>query len=589
MIDEEFFMADMCKLMNLMLERRGYTSEYLKNIENPYHGQLKSVPETVDYLKFIHDNRLLIVIFPDFDMDGICAGTCDFAGYSELGFNVALYMPDTTKGYGFDASDIDRLIALYPDVSVIMTCDVGITCYDGITRAKERGVEVLLTDHHKEKAYPAGCRRAAYTINPMRVDEEYAHPAICGAYVSYQLLMAYAEKYGSADAREQIRRLLVFAGLGTISDSMPLLYENREIVREAINMCRIVYSDGDLFVVQAIRGCDVYRRAFYGLYQTFRLLSDMGKLPNGIYSIDEDFFGYYLAPMFNSVKRMAVNAEHAFSVFFGAEPYENAAYLFDLNEQRKELVAEYFAKIANSVSSGNQPFADAGIYISDAPGGITGLIAQKIMGFTGKPVLVLREENGVYKGSGRSPEWYPFYTRCSSKFYIAGHEGAFGAGFTDKRELKAFAAYLSNDVAAVMAQLGEEFFRHAGEYYDFVISADGSEDIDIDILAFREFLADMHRFHPFGKGFEKPKLRLKLNPCDEQTWSVMGSVKQHLKIVMEHGFTVLCWNQAQYVKLEGHTEPVYIDGYLDMSEYNGSHSINFIGTVAVEGNGDTYE
>lgn len=573
----------MCKLMNLMLERRGYTPEFLKAIENSQHRELKSTQEMIDYLKFIHDNQLLMVIMTDFDMDGIAAGVCNLAGYAELGFNVALFLPDATKGYGFDSSDIDRLMAQYPGVSVIITSDVGITCYEGITYAKDHGIDVLVTDHHKEQNYPANCKRAAVTVNPMRMDEEYEHPGICGAYVAHQILTSYAKKYGTIDQQEQIRRLIVFAGFGTISDSMPVLYENRDVVREAINMCRIVYSDGDPFVVQAIRGTDVYRRAFYGIYQTMRMFADMGKLPNGIYSIDEDFFGYYLAPTFNSIKRMEKDSIHAFNVFFGAEPYKEACYLFELNEERKQLVDTYLNQIFAELDAGLQPFADSCIYISQAPGGICGLIAQRLIAHTGRPTLVLREVDGKFKGSGRSPAWYPLLTRCVPMgFYLAGHEVAFGAGFTDKRELKAFATFLQHDVNTVMAELGEEFFASMKGSYDFVISADGSEDVDIDILAFYEFLTELKRLHPFGKDFEKPRIKLKLNPEDEQTWLVMGSVKQHLKIVMEHSFTILCWNQASYIGLQNHDKPLYFEGYLDMSVYNDSHSINFVGTLIEE-------
>ena len=572
----------MCKLLNMMMERRGYTPEYLRSIENTRHKELKSVPEMIDYLKYVHDNQLLMVIFPDFDMDGIAAGTCNFAGYAELGFNVALHLPNACKGYGFDATDIDALIAAYPDVKVILTCDVGITCYDGITHAKECGVEVLVTDHHMEQHYPSGCRRAAYTVNPMRMDEEYEHPAICGAYVAYQVLTAYAEKYGSIDAQEQIRRLSVFAGFGTISDSMPLLYENREIVRESINMCRIIYSDGDPFIVQAIRGTDVYRRAFYGIFQLFRMFADMGKLNDGIYSIDEDFFGFYLAPVFNSVKRMESDVTDAFNVFFGKYPYESAVKLFDLNEQRKMLVKDYLDTLLAEIETGRQPYANSCIYISSAPGGICGLIAQKMMGVTGRPTLVLRQVGNQFKGSGRSPEWYPLLDRCLPMgFYLAGHNPAFGAGFTDSRGLKAFATYLTKDVQDVISALGSDYFEQAA-YYDFMIANDGTGDVDIDILAFREFLSDISRLHPFGKGFEKPRIRLKISPDEDQTWMVMGSVKQHLKIVLDHSFTVLCWNQAPMFKLQNHEEPVYLEGYLDVSEYNGSYTMNFIASF-VEG------
>lgn len=566
----------MCKLLETVFEKRGYTDEFLYSIEEYHHRDLLSVQDMIHELKVIHDNQDLMVILSDFDMDGVMCGTSGFAGFAELGFNVALFIPDTREGYGFDELTIKRLLAQYPDAKAIITADVGITCYAGIDYAKQCGIKVLVTDHHIEKPYPMGKLRADVTVDPMRMDETYEHPAICGAYVLYQVMMNYAKYYGTVIDQEQIRRLVVFAGIGTISDSMPLLYENRKIVRDSISLLRVLYSSNDMFVVQAIRGCDIYRRAFLGLFETIHLLSDMGKLPKGDASIDEDFYGYYLAPMFNSLKRMEGDVTHGFAVFFGPNPYEEASYLFQLNEERKKMVVKYLAEIPNRP----QPYEDVNIFFTDAPGGICGLLAQRLIERTGLPTFVLRTVGHTYKGSGRAPLWYPALNRCiPAGFYLAGHNPAFGCGFTDSRELKVFVAFLKKDVTDRIAELGPSYFENLKPVYDIVIDTSGHGDTTIDILAFVEYVHDLHRYLPFGKGFEKPRILLKFY-ANEGTFSVMGSLKQHMKVVLHYGFTVLLFNQAALLdKLKNSTGEICVEGSLDISMWNDSHTVNFIGTV----------
>ena len=156
----------------------------------------------------------------------------------------------------------------------------------------------------------------------MRLDETYSHPKICGAYVFYQCLCFYADTYCDPIVREQICRLHVFAGIGTISDSMPVLYENRKLLQDSIGFCRFLYFYGPEFVFDMMDGCDVYRKAFYGLYLVIKHLIDEGKIKDER-DIDEVLFGYYIAPMFNAPKRMNADMTIPFSVFFGNNQFEN--------------------------------------------------------------------------------------------------------------------------------------------------------------------------------------------------------------------------------------------------------------------------
>ena len=235
-------------LLEKLFENRRYTDSFLSTFDAfDANEQMLDSDAFCASLHRIHEDssRPLVVFYPDFDMDGIMSGVVGFAGLAELGFNVVLYVPDPSDGYGFDAALIDKVMAAYPDAKVLITADTGVTCVDGVARAKELGLEVLVTDHHK----PGGILPDAnVVVDPMRQDDPYTMPYVCGANVIYMLLQQYAAMYCSNETKSQIQRLRVFAGIGTISDSMTLLYVNRELVRNAVSICRLVYADGQEYV-----------------------------------------------------------------------------------------------------------------------------------------------------------------------------------------------------------------------------------------------------------------------------------------------------------------------------------------------------
>lgn len=562
----------MNRLLQKTFENRKIDEAFLIDMDDSRHSDLKDIDLMCELLYDVYINHEHIVVLPDFDMDGIMSGVTGFAGLSELGFYTSLYLPKPSEGYGFDEDDILDIIAMYPDVKVILTGDVGIACHDGIAFAKKRGIRVLVTDHHLQKKVDAN---ADCIVNPMRLDETYEHPYICGAHVLYQVLMHYAKTYCSQFTQDQIARLCVFAGIGTISDGMLLRYENRELVRNAVSVCKMLYSESkDDFILRCISGCDVYRRCFFGLYTVLSMFSDYGKLRT-VNDISEDFFGFYLAPMFNSLKRLNGDMARGFGVFFGSNPAEDAFYLYDLNEERKTTVAEYWE---NDIVGSEQPFAPFA-YFSSAPSGILGLLAQKVSEQTGLPVLVLHQESdGIVHGSGRSPVWYPCLDKLLSNCSVAGgggHNPAFGVQFATMSDVISTVEFLQRDVGATLHQLPEE--ARTSDTPDFVIATDCSGDVGLDILLFLDYLSELKAYHPFGNGFARPDILLKFRTSDCVSWSAIGSEKQHLKIVLRFGFSVLVWNRADCIELQESDDWIYLRGHLDLNRFNDMTTVNFIG------------
>lgn len=562
-------------LMEKTFENRGYSDEFLSSIEAGSQNPMKDADLLCAKLNEIRKQNLRITMLSDFDMDGICAGVIGYAGLAELGFNVSLFIPDPTDGYGFTPRTIGKLMAAYPDTQAILTGDVGVTCFDGVSAARSFGVRMLVTDHHnpeyeeQDEGIAVLLPSAEAVVDPMRLDDGYEHGEVCGAYVLWYCLYQYANLYGDRYMQEQIRRLKVFAGIGTVSDSMPMLYENRETVRDAVGILRMLYSENSDFVVNHITGHDVYRRAFYGLYQTLSYLAGVGTIQSGS-DIDEDLLGYYLAPMFNSVKRMGGDMSRAFGVFFGANSLDDVAYLYELNEQRKNEVKKKLAQL-QAVDQPYQPY----VWFSDAIPGVLGLLAQHMRELTGLPCLVVNPDNN-YSGSGRCPDWYNFLSRTKSiSIYAAGHEQAFGVSLSDEATVQTLCGFLEQDVEQLRSE-GE--LQEAVYHPDFVIDPHGSGDIKLDILSFLEYLSELRRYHPFGNGFQKPDILLYVYP-KESVIERIGSAKQHLKIRMAHGFEVLLWNQAQLFDDFRSAELVRIRGSLSLSQFMDRYTVTFTGTV----------
>lgn len=559
-------------LTELFLSRRNYDEAFLRHVDNHHHRLLKDVDVLADRLWAIHEDGSQIVVLPDFDMDGIMSGVIGYAGLAELGFNVGLYLPDPSSGYGFDVSDVDRLIAMYPDVKAILTCDVGITAFEGVDYAKSLGLSVFVTDHHQGGNLP----NADVVVNPTRQDDDYELKGICGAHVLHQCLEYYACRYGSYLDKEQISRLRVFAGVGTVSDSMPMMFENRSLVRDALSICRYIYADGTDTVVNRLPGSDVYRRAFRGLYELLVYFSELGKISD-MRHLDEDFFGFYLAPMFNSIKRMDGDMELAFHVFFGGNPVDSIERLFALNEKRKEAVL----KALDEIQAGSQPYAPF-VYLSDAKSGLLGLLATRLMEESGVPTLVLnKQSDGSFSGSGRTPVWYPFLSRTAGQsLFCAGHENAFGVGFDSYSDLMAFLGFMPDDMdkalVAYQEQMADGTILSDGP--DLIISTLGDGDSLVDIPDFSGFLRDMRFLRPFGPGFPAPKLLLRFR-VNHGDWSLLGSDKKHVKVRLSQGFEVLGFHQATFYNDldESSYDIVECAGNFSINVYNDVRTIQFLG------------
>ena len=579
-------------LVEKTFEKRGFTEELLSKINDRGHSLIDQIVPFTERLHEIYLQHKHIIFLPDFDMDGIASGTIGYAGLCELGFYASLYLPDTTSGYGFDASDIIKIVSKWPDTSVIITGDVGISCTDGISYARSIGIEVLVTDHHKDTIYNG----ANLAVDPSSYESTYSnalgHSSICGAYVIWQVLSYYAHTYCNAETISNIDRLLVFAGIGTVSDTMPMLCENRSAVLDAIGILKwLMPSASDIeaypsfedYVSRPLSGyhnlgvSQQYRDVFYGLQALMWYFRSKKRLHRK--DINEEFFGFTLAPMFNSLKRLGGDIGVAFGVFFDrTNALSHIEELDDLNEQRKELVAFYMAEI----SSTDQPFAPF-IYFSSAPGGILGLLATKLLHMSGTPTIVVNNSDknaDTFSGSGRSPEGYDFMEALArigishSELSVKGHPHSFGAFISSDFGTISFVyTRLMADFSMMTSGIDIDPFEIA----DFVIGSNSeTSDVGFDPFELYEYFVEINTYRPFGHGFFKPQIAIHVSEADMSSiaWSIIGAKSQHAKYAHINGLDVIMWNGAgdTYFCRKGFSAI----GHLQYVEFNGFSSLAFV-------------
>lgn len=583
----------MNKLLKMSFDRYGYDYDFLTNIHKSlYSGNymFQDEGQLVLALKNAHDRNSVITIIPDFDMDGISAGVIFYAGLSLLGFNVHLYAPDVTRGYGFDICDIDNIMTEWPDTEILLTCDVGVTCHDAVTYACEHNLRVLVTDHHIEKTRVG----AELVVDPCRNDSDCDFTGVCGAFVAYHVLSLYASCSGNAAMQSLISHLAIFASLGSCGDLMPVIHDTRAVIKTGVEEFNNLLDAGTL---DRYFGCDLkylpdaYVAPFENLCRFHFWLMDNNYIQPG--RITEVTYGFTYCPVFNSVKRMGSDMKTLYEFLytrfeFGSERFNDlCTWLWELNQTRKQLVQEYFSDLIEDPGQIYAPF----IYITDAIPGILGLLAMKITQTTGLPVFVVTKQGDIYSGSGRTPSWLPCSILNMQGVQIDGHAHAFGISITDSEintffdyvkkytEAEQARALLDVDVSASDPRLVLCLGGHSVcDTYDFSIVSTNDYDVCVD------YTYEIEKFRPFGAGFVEPEFILKFTRRDIYRVSCMGALKNHLRIDLAHNIRAVFFNGVdqslseieQAIADDDFDHVFCFSGRFTMNHYNGHVTLQFL-------------
>jgi single-stranded-DNA-specific exonuclease len=438
-----------------------------------------------------------IVVWSDYDHDGVPGGVVLREFFHAIEYkNFGNYIPHRyTEGYGLNTEGIETLAK--DGASLIITVDCGITDVAPVARAKELGVDVIITDHH----LPAGALPLAYTVLNSKQDNcEYPFDMLCGAAVAWKLVIALIAKGNFEVPKGFEKWLLDLVGLSTIADMVPLIGENR------------ILAYYGLLVLRKTR-----RPGLRALYKELRLNPQF---------LTEDDVGFMLAPRLNAASRMA-EPQIAFNLLASAEADAPALAkeLDQLNTKRKSAVGVLVREIKTVLRDrrDTRPVLVAGN--PEWRPGLLGLAATSVVEEFGKPVFLWGREGGeIIKGSCRSPnvDVVNLMSAVAPGVFMefGGHSASGGFSvFPDAVH------YLPDRLSEAHATLPASAEAETEVLVDGILPiADVSE----------RFWREISRLAPFGMGNPKPLFMVEGGKVLES--KNFGKENQHLSLTLQDDY-----------------------------------------------------
>lgn len=370
--------------------------------------QMKGMEQAVSLLqeKIIKKEKLCII--GDYDVDGIMSTAILCLGLQEMGADVSWRIPHRVHdGYGIRAYMAAE--AKEQGVDTLITCDNGISAADAVAEAKRLGMTVIITDHHE---VPTDCESgdeilpcADVIIDPKQRECSYPWKELCGAGISYRLIAALRdEKMDDALGKQ----LLSFAAIATVCDVVPLISENRVLVKNGL---------------EQLQHCENM-----GLHELIRLHD----LQRDLNSRD---LGFRIGPCLNAAGRLE-DASLSVELLLETDrkrAEEKAARLMELNERRKEMTLQAVEEAKRLIEeNGYDTSSVLVLYLPDCQESVAGIVAGRIREQYYRPTLIITPSEGHLKGSGRSIPGYHLQqelNRCSELLMeYGGH--ALAAGFS---------------------------------------------------------------------------------------------------------------------------------------------------------------
>lgn len=429
-----------------------------KNLYDPF--LFRGMKEAVSRIEEAKANGETVVVYGDYDADGISATTIMYRGLVSYGIETYAVIPERENGYGLTAGVLERVLEEYcPDL--IITVDCGISAYTEIEELKDLGVDVIVTDHHEIPERIPDC-----TVINCKI-EGYPFDGLCGAGVAYKVIRALTGE--TAD------KYLDLVAIATIADSMPLTDENRILVSEGLKLIKSGRC------AKAIRA-----------------LAEVG----GMKETGAQSLAYSIAPRINAAGRMG-DAYSALAAFTSDDNFEIKILADKLNEYNvaRQTECDELYKSAKALLKKKSPFSRV-IILSDETWkpGIIGIVAAKLMEEYRKPAMLFTEQGDVLHGSARSFGEINIYKALSSvKDVLEGFGGhSQAAGVTIKKENLDRLEEKLNDYIA--ANYGAEIF---------------SGDIEVDGIITGKFgielAKELELMEPCGVGNRRPVFAIGIN------------------------------------------------------------------------------
>ncbi|MDR0886053.1 MAG: single-stranded-DNA-specific exonuclease RecJ [Clostridiales Family XIII bacterium] len=521
------------------------------------------IPCMEDGVDLLHDALEAganVCVYGDYDCDGVTS-TALIYSFLKLAISQLISEPDSSKqedslqpqskitcyipnrieeGYGLNMSAIEKISASGCDL--IITVDCGSVSAAEVAYAHELGMEIIITDHHEvDPNHIPDCP----VINPKLPDGIYPYQSISGCTVAYKFAQAYQRRYGDERMRKAINNMLDLVAISIISDVMPVVDENRTLLKYGLNMLR------------------------KGTRPSLRALCNAISIDSS--TINETSIGFGIAPHINAAGRVGDAAAPLKFLLTSDETKLNGlvSKLIEYNNTRKTLQSTCFdyCKTIMDIEQKNYPILviDAGV----SHEGIIGIVAGKLKELSSKPAIVLTatDEDGVLKASCRSIGRLNIIELLRSHndlfLKLGGH--AMAAGFSIKEEkLDDLVTRLIEDVETQLA--ADPTLFSEGLEVDIDTDAD-SIPLELELVERLDVLA------PYGGGNPQPTFAL--NGLISDIF-YMGKEKQHVKFKTGGLTCVYFSHAADYKDVLKPGSEIRITGNLNLNEYKGSKSLQMI-------------
>ena len=525
-----------------------YLNPSLDKLHDPFllNDMDKAVDLIIDTMKKGGEIR----IFGDYDQDGIASVMTLMDGLLFYYDNISYDIPHRVdEGYGISSKMSDK--AIEDKVSLVITCDNGITGFDQIDNLRKSGVDVIVTDHHQihkeenDEWVDQILPNANAVINPKRLDSTYPFDDLCGAGVSFKLIQGL---YKKLDGDEYyLYSLLEYVAMGTVCDIVSLTDENR------------------IFVIEGLKRLNQTEKI--GL----KALLDESSWDR---EVDEYTLGFILGPLMNSTGRLK-SAKLAIDLLVEEDIdkiYEMAADLVKLNNERKNLTETAFNKSIEIIENNSYDKDDViVIYAQGLNESVCGIVAGRIKEKYYRPTIVLTnaKEDGIAKGSGRSIDAYNMYEKISPY----------------KEKLESFGGHPMACGLSIRIDQIDDFRKYLNDTSK-LNKNDKNKSINIDTQIpisklSLEFAENLDKYRPFGKDNERPVFANK--DVDIASISMIGKDKNTMKLslfqngIFYNAIKFQAEDDFNYLKekFNGNIVGSKIDivYYPDVNEFRGNKSL----------------
>ena len=463
-------------LFNLLSSRFSNEEKKLSQIPNPALLQdasnaAKKIADT------IRENKRITLV-GDYDVDGVSSTAIMVDFFRQIPYPLEAIIPNRFRdGYGVSPNVLERI-----DADLVITVDNGISAVEAAKICKERGIELIITDHHT----PGDILPEAFAIvDPKLPSCEYPFVEICGAQVAW-LLLALVKK--ELNLSIDMKQFLDILAIAIIADIMPLIDINRTLVKEGLKL-----------LMTSNRPSSIIIRDFLDKS-----------------NISSEDIAFQIAPRLNSAGRLE---DASIALDFYTAKDTNTAYkqfelLGKLNDLRKDTEKQTTLNAIQKVNKNDKIIVVAGEGWHE---GVVGIVAARLVDKFAKPAIVLSIENGVAKGSARSIGEVSIYELIKSSEQLltkfGGHKMAAGLGLLEEN-----IAAFRDAINVTASKLDPQDFIPI-EQTTGVLSAD---EIDLELLDLLE------SFEPYGEANIRPSFLIK--DAEVVSIKLMGSDKSHSRI-----------------------------------------------------------